>query len=134
IKQGLVASTAGDGKVPFVSSDDIAAVAFRALVDEKSHNTEHIIVGPELHTYGEAAAILSGVIGRTIIYKHLNHEEGKALFQSIGLPEDYALTMLGLERQIATGEEEAHFHAEVKEVGKVHLKEYLEANREAFII
>ncbi|KAG5640829.1 hypothetical protein DXG03_006890 [Asterophora parasitica] len=133
VKQGLVASTVGNGKIAFVSADDVAAVAFRALVDEKSHNTEHIIVGPELHTYDEAAALLSGVLGRTIIYKHLTHEEGKALFQSVPLPEDYAIALLGLEKQIADGEEETHFHAEVKEVGKVHLKEYFEANREAFV-
>ena len=42
-----------DGCIPFVSTHDIADVAFRALTDEKSHNTEHLIVGPELYTHDE---------------------------------------------------------------------------------
>jgi festuclavine dehydrogenase len=46
-------TASGDGKVPFVSADDIANVAFRALTDEKSHNTDHLILGPELFTYDE---------------------------------------------------------------------------------
>jgi festuclavine dehydrogenase len=48
-----IITAAGDGKVPFVSADDIAHVALRALTDEKSHNTDHLILGPELFTYDE---------------------------------------------------------------------------------
>lgn len=44
-------SAAGDGKIPFISADDIARVAFHALTDQKPHNTEHLILGPELLTY-----------------------------------------------------------------------------------
>lgn len=44
-------SAAADGRIPWVSVDDIADVAFAALTDEKSHNRDHIIVGPELLTY-----------------------------------------------------------------------------------
>lgn len=46
--QGKVYSATGNGKAPFVSADDIAAVAYRALTDEKSHNTDYLILGPEL--------------------------------------------------------------------------------------
>lgn len=48
-----VYSASGDGKVPFVACDDIAAVAFQALVDDKPHNTDHMILGPELLSYKE---------------------------------------------------------------------------------
>lgn len=46
--QGKVYSATGNGKAPFVSVDDIAAVAYRAFTDEKSHNTDYLILGPEL--------------------------------------------------------------------------------------
>lgn len=46
-------SAAGDGKIPHISCDDIAAVAFRALVDEKPLNTDPLVLGPELLSYGD---------------------------------------------------------------------------------
>lgn len=50
-------SATGEGKVPFVSAEDIAAVAFHALVDLQSHNTDHYIRGPELLSYDEVIHI-----------------------------------------------------------------------------
>jgi festuclavine dehydrogenase len=50
-KNAKIYSASGDGKIPFIACDDIAAVAFRALTDEKPHNTDHMILGPELLTY-----------------------------------------------------------------------------------
>lgn len=44
-----------EGRIPFVSADDIADVAFTALVDEESHNTDHLILGPELLSYDEVS-------------------------------------------------------------------------------
>jgi len=38
---------AGDGRMPFVSLDDVSRVAFRALTDQKPHNCDHILLGPE---------------------------------------------------------------------------------------
>jgi len=46
----------GDGKIPFISTTDIAAVAFKALTDEKSHNNDHRILGPELLTYDQVGS------------------------------------------------------------------------------
>jgi festuclavine dehydrogenase len=53
-----IITAAKDGKVPFVSAVDIAAVAFRALTDPVSHNTDHLIVGPELFSYDEVDLFL----------------------------------------------------------------------------
>lgn len=67
----------GDGKIPFISADDIAAVAFHALTDETSHNCDHRVLGPELLTYDDVrpkgffslAALLIMCVGR---YKALS--------------------------------------------------------------
>jgi festuclavine dehydrogenase len=53
-----IVTAAGDGKVPFVSANDIAAVAFRALTDEVSHNADHLILGHGLFSYDEVSHIL----------------------------------------------------------------------------
>lgn len=46
-------SATGDGKIPWISANDIAAVAFRALTDEVSHDTAHLVLGPELLSYSD---------------------------------------------------------------------------------
>lgn len=56
-KEDKIRSATGDGKIPFVSADDIARVAYRALTDEKPHNTDHVILGLELLTYDEVFSI-----------------------------------------------------------------------------
>ena len=43
----------GDGLIPFISADDIADVAFKALTDKESHNCDYKILGPELLTYDQ---------------------------------------------------------------------------------
>ena len=52
-KEGKIYSACGDGKAAFISTTDIAAVAFRALTDEKTHNTDYAIGGAELLTHDE---------------------------------------------------------------------------------
>ena len=58
INDDTVMTATEDGRIPFVSADDIADVAFRALTDKESHNTEHLIVGPELYSHDEVCAQL----------------------------------------------------------------------------
>ncbi|EZF27336.1 hypothetical protein H112_00632 [Trichophyton rubrum D6] len=65
----------GDGKIPFVSAIDIAAVVFRALTDPKSHNCDYRILGPELLTYDEVAEKLSAHLGRRIEHVKLSGDE-----------------------------------------------------------
>jgi festuclavine dehydrogenase len=42
-----------DGKIPFISADDIAEVAYHALIDEKAPNCDLRILGPEILTYDD---------------------------------------------------------------------------------
>jgi festuclavine dehydrogenase len=51
-----IVTATGEGKLPFVSADDVASVAFRALTDEKSHNTDHLLLGPELLSYDDVSS------------------------------------------------------------------------------
>jgi festuclavine dehydrogenase len=51
--QDVIITATGEGRLPFVSAEDIAAVGFRALTDERSHDCDHLILGPELFSYDE---------------------------------------------------------------------------------
>ena len=54
-EEGKIYTACQDGKIPFVSARDIAAVAFHALTDLKPHNTDYRILGPEFLTYDEVS-------------------------------------------------------------------------------
>jgi festuclavine dehydrogenase len=51
--EGKLYTACGDGKAPFISALDIAAVAFQVLTDQAPQHSDHRVVGPELLTYDE---------------------------------------------------------------------------------
>lgn len=59
--ENRIVTATGEGKVPFVSADDIAAIAFRALTDEVPHNTNHLILGSELWSYDEVGYLFRAI-------------------------------------------------------------------------
>lgn len=52
-EESKIYSATGEGRIPWVSADDIAAVAVRALTDAEPPNTEYMVLGPELLSYDE---------------------------------------------------------------------------------
>ena len=58
-----IGSVAKDGRVAFVSVDDIAKAALDALLDKKSWNTDRYVVGPELLSYDEVRVVCSWTKG-----------------------------------------------------------------------
>ncbi|WP_460983918.1 SDR family oxidoreductase [Spirosoma fluminis] len=63
---------AGDGRTSFVDVRDIGAVAtliLRSPISEHA-NKSYELTGSEALTYGEVAAVLSKVLGRTITYRN----------------------------------------------------------------
>ena len=53
--EGKVYSATGDGKIPWVSADDIAAVAVQTLTMAEAPNTEYLVLGPELLSYDDVS-------------------------------------------------------------------------------
>jgi len=104
--EDCIISAAGDGKIPFVSCDDIAAVAFRALTDAVPHNTDYLIVGPGLFSYDEVAAILTKITGRKIIHKRITEDEFAAKLLGYGIPGDFARNLAQLDTYVKEGKEE----------------------------
>jgi hypothetical protein len=68
--EGKIYSACADGRVPFVSVSDIAAVAYRALTDSKPHNTEYRVLGPELLTHDEVCLLW---LSQPIPFRHPLH-------------------------------------------------------------
>ncbi|KAI0181112.1 NAD(P)-binding protein [Hypoxylon sp. FL1284] len=71
-KLGKIFTATQDGKIPFVSADDIADVAYHALTVGKSYNCDFRVLGPEILTYDQVAEILSKILGRKIEHVKLD--------------------------------------------------------------
>ncbi|KAF7878926.1 hypothetical protein EAF04_000129 [Stromatinia cepivora] len=74
-KMNKIVSATGEGRLPFVSADDVAAVGFHALTSPNFPMRDLVILGPELLSYDDVASIISRAVGRTItsIYPQNNY-------------------------------------------------------------
>ncbi|KAK4105395.1 NAD(P)-binding protein [Parathielavia hyrcaniae] len=102
-EESKIYSATGEGKIPWVSADDIAAVAVRALTNEVPPNTEYLVLGPELLSYDETAGILSDVLGRKIVHVDLTADGLEQRHQSFGMPENYSKMMSAMDTAIKFG-------------------------------
>ncbi|KIM42273.1 hypothetical protein M413DRAFT_444706 [Hebeloma cylindrosporum] len=124
-----------DGRVPFVGVEDIAKAAYDGLVStEKGLKTDHYLLGPQLYSYDEAAALLSKILGRTITHKRVSPEESTATFERLGIQPEYAAMLTSVALKAASGEEEAIFtdNKEKAIVGEEKLEDYFEANKDVW--
>ncbi len=148
-EEGRVYSAAGEGKIPWVSVEDIAEVGFRALVDQPSMDKDPVILGPELLSYDDVsclrvcselysdwkiikvAAILSEVLGREIKHVKLTQAELAERMQSLGMPADYANMLSSMDTMVAKGSEERLNDVVLKLTGKSPRKfrDFAEANK-----
>ena len=61
-EESKIYSATGEGRIPWVSAEDVAAVAVRALTDRRAPNTEYLVLGPELLSYDEVCSVLNGSV------------------------------------------------------------------------
>ncbi|KAI4726143.1 NAD(P)-binding protein [Aureobasidium sp. EXF-10728] len=105
IHDNKIFTASGDGKIPWVSAEDIAAVAFVALTDTQSHNRAYRILGPDLLSYDEIAEKLSKRLGKQIVHVKLTQQQRVQGMKSAGVPEEMAEFLTGLEIMAKEGRE-----------------------------
>ncbi|CAD0110889.1 unnamed protein product [Aureobasidium uvarum] len=98
-------TASGDGKIPWVSAEDIAAVAFHALTDDKSHDCAYRILGPDLLSYDEIAETLSKQLGKQIVHVKLTERQRVQGMMDAGVPEEMAKFLTNLEVMAREGRE-----------------------------
>ncbi|GAA1892637.1 NAD(P)H-binding protein [Streptantibioticus ferralitis] len=102
---GTILTATGEGRVGFVDADDIAAVAVHALTDAQAPNTDLIITGPQALSYGDIAAVLTQLTGRTVTHRQLTYEQMRDRLAA-ALPPEFAAMLAGMDRAIAEGAED----------------------------
>lgn len=117
--EGKIYTAAGDGRKPFISARDIAAVAYRALIDEKSHDTDHLITGGESLSYDDVSSqsfrpkshanipqvtsILSEVLGKKVEHVKLSRDKFEEFLVGVGADRYIAGFLADLDIQVAGG-------------------------------
>ncbi|KAF7340581.1 hypothetical protein MSAN_02129600 [Mycena sanguinolenta] len=129
-KNNEIVNAAGSGAIGWISTDDIADVAFKALTDPVIAHKNPIMVGPELFTYAQIAEIMSDVLGRKITHKNVSADEFKAVMVERGMPEDYAAVMSFMDVSIAQGAEEQAFR-KADFVGSRSLRDFIKTHKDA---
>jgi (4-alkanoyl-5-oxo-2,5-dihydrofuran-3-yl)methyl phosphate reductase len=85
----IVRSSAGDGRRPFIHSDDIAAVSVEVLLSTKYLGKSLPITGSESLTFAEATATIAKVIGEPLTFQPISDDEARERYSRIsGSPEE----------------------------------------------
>lgn len=87
--QNAIYQNAANTKISHIDARDIARVAVTVLSQPGHEGKAFDLSGPEGISYGEAAAVLSNVLGRTISYVAISDDAAKAGMLSAGFPEFY---------------------------------------------
>lgn len=98
-QRNIVFMPAGSGKAAFVDVYDIAEVAATVLTEAGHERKIYELTGPELLTYGDAASLLTEVLGTTISYPNPTPEIFKQVLADSGAPEfvaNYLIQVFGI--------------------------------------
>ena len=86
INDGVVYSSSGDGKIPFIDTRDIAAVAVVTLTEAGHTGKKYLITGGEALSYRQATDILAQAIGRPLRFIDEPLSEARARLTRGGQP------------------------------------------------
>lgn len=103
--EGAIYTAAGDGRVPFIHADDIAAVGVAALLGKVPGNGDRILTGPRALSYDETASIIAAAAGRPVRHQRLSEDELARRLAGHGLPPAYAAALAAMDAAIAGGSE-----------------------------
>ena len=89
-RSGTVTDPSGEGLMPLVDTDDIAAVAAVALTEDGHEGHGYLLTGSEAFTTREQVAILAEVLGREIEYISVTPHEFAEASIAEGTPVEMA--------------------------------------------
>jgi uncharacterized protein YbjT (DUF2867 family) len=74
-EEDRIYSNTGQGRVPFIDADDIAAAALAALTGPTPLNAEFVLTGETSISYDDVAEVIGRACGRTISHTPVSTEE-----------------------------------------------------------
>ena len=106
-------------------------MACRALTDEKPHNCDYVIVGSELLSHDDVAALFTEILGRHVRYVRVSKEQVAESFMKFGLPETYARRLGDGESRASSGEFAILNDVVAQVIGRspIKLRQFIEKNK-----
>lgn len=86
IKDGVMQSAAGDGKMPFIWRDDCVVAAVATLLGEGHENKAYDLTGPDMISHRDIAALAAEFFGHPVEYRQISPEALYAIFDALGVP------------------------------------------------
>ena len=105
-REGTIYSATGDGRVPFIDADDIAAVAVEALTREAAFNCDLVLTGPAALSYDAVAELIGASVGKPVRHVKLTREQLITRLEGSGMPNSYAAILADMDVAIASGAED----------------------------
>ena len=85
--EDAIYSPIADGRVPFIDTRDIAAVAVEVLLNPEAHvGRRYFLTGGAAVGLADVAVALSDVTGRTVSYRAISMDEARSRMESRGVP------------------------------------------------
>jgi len=101
--EGVVRSSTGDGKIPFIHPADIADVAVEALASSRYTGESLPVTGPQALSYSEMTVKIGAAIGRSLRFQAISDEEARQQQIAWGAPEALVRARLSIFRAIREG-------------------------------
>jgi uncharacterized protein YbjT (DUF2867 family) len=81
--EGIVRASTGDGRRAFIHSDDIAAVATKALTTRDYDGQSLPITGPEALSFAQVTATIGAAIGKPLTFQPISDEQARQRYSTI---------------------------------------------------
>lgn len=133
--EGVVRSSTGGGRRPFLHPADIAAVSVEALADETWLGEALPLTGSESLSFGEVTNIIGHAIGRRLSYETISDEEAGERYSRISGSREETEAHVALWRAIREGRLAATTGWVERILGRraLLLSDWVSANRSAFL-
>jgi len=101
--EGVVRASTGDGRRAFIHSDDIAAVAVKALTTRDYDGQSLPITGPDALSFAEVTARIGAAIGKPLTFQPISDEEARQRYSRHSGSEEETEAHVALWRAIREG-------------------------------
>lgn len=102
--EGVVRSSTGEGRRPFVHSEDTASVCAAAVLSDEYVGKALPITGPESLSFREVAEMIGEAIGKTLLYQVISDEQAREIYSRISGSSEETEAHIALWRAIRGGQ------------------------------
>jgi uncharacterized protein YbjT (DUF2867 family) len=101
--EGIVRSSTGEGRRPFIHSNDIAAVATEVLTSHNYEGQSLPITGPTAVTFAEVTTKIGHAIGKPLTFQTISDDEARERYAKVSGSEEETEAHVALWRAIREG-------------------------------